>query len=59
MGIGGFTAYPPGDRELYNRRRWWHGMTWGDLIDKATDLYPEKVGKVEKKALRENIRRRL
>ncbi|MBA4393239.1 MAG: 2,3-dihydroxybenzoate-AMP ligase, partial [Desulfobacca sp.] len=47
MAVEGFTEYPQADRELYNRKRWWLGMTWGDLFDKATDLYPDKVGLVD------------
>jgi non-ribosomal peptide synthetase component E (peptide arylation enzyme) len=27
--------------------RWWLGLTWGDLFDKATDIYPDKIGLVE------------
>jgi 2,3-dihydroxybenzoate-AMP ligase len=44
MAIDGFTEYPKEDREKYNRRRWWLGMTWGDVFDKATDIYPDKIG---------------
>ncbi len=42
MAIEGFEPYRPEDAELYNRRRWWLGITWGDIFDKATDLYPDK-----------------
>lgn len=47
MAIEGFTEYAKEDREKYNRRRWWLGMTWGDLFDKATDIYPDKIGLVD------------
>ncbi len=47
MGIEGFTEYAKEDREKYNRMRWWLGMTWGDMFDKATDIYPNKVGLVD------------
>ncbi|HEY3277629.1 MAG TPA: AMP-binding protein [Syntrophorhabdaceae bacterium] len=47
MAIEGFTEYRKEDREKYNLRRWWLGMTWGDLFDKATDLYPDKIGLVD------------
>ena len=47
MKLEGFTPYDPGDAERYNRLRWWLGITWGDLFDKATDLYPGKVGLVD------------
>ena len=44
MGIEGFTEYDTRDAELYNRYRWWSGLTWGDVLDRASDLYPRKVG---------------
>jgi 2,3-dihydroxybenzoate-AMP ligase len=47
MAIEGFAEYEKEDREKYNRMRWWLGMTWGDMFDKATDLYPEKIGLVD------------
>jgi 2,3-dihydroxybenzoate-AMP ligase len=47
MAIEGFTQYAKKDREKYNRRRWWLGMTWGDMFDKATDIYPDKIGLVD------------
>ena len=47
MAIEGFTEYAKEDREKYNRLRWWLGMTWGDMFDKATDLYPGKIGLVD------------
>ena len=47
MAIEGFTEYAKEDREKYNKRRWWLGMTWGDMVDKAADLYPDKIGLVD------------
>jgi 2,3-dihydroxybenzoate-AMP ligase len=47
MAIEGFIEYAKEDREKYNRLRWWLGMTWGDMLDKATDLYPGKIGLVD------------
>ena len=47
MGIDGFTEYDGGDAELYNKYRWWLGLTWGDVLDRAADLYPRKVGLVD------------
>ena len=47
MTIEGFTEYTKEDQERYNRKRWWLGMTWGDMFDKATDLYPDKIGLVD------------
>jgi 2,3-dihydroxybenzoate-AMP ligase len=42
MPIDGFEPYRPEDAEKYNKYRWWLGITWGDMFDKATDLYPDK-----------------
>jgi 2,3-dihydroxybenzoate-AMP ligase len=50
MSIQGFEAYRPEDAERYDRHRWWLGVTWGDIFDKATDLYPHKVGLVDDSA---------
>ena len=47
MPIEGFTPYAKEDAEKYTRMRWWLGMTWGDLFDKHTDVYPEKIGLVD------------
>jgi 2,3-dihydroxybenzoate-AMP ligase len=47
MAIEGFTEYNTEDAELYSRFRWWLGLTWGDLLDRACDLYPRKVGLVD------------
>jgi 2,3-dihydroxybenzoate-AMP ligase/mycobactin salicyl-AMP ligase len=42
MVFDGFTPYDPKAAELYEKRRWWLGMTLGDMFDKASDLYPER-----------------
>jgi len=47
MAIEGFEPYRAEDAEKYNKMRWWLGMTWGDVFDKATDVYPNKVGLVD------------
>jgi 2,3-dihydroxybenzoate-AMP ligase len=47
MPIEGFTPYAKEDAEKYTRMRWWLGMTWGDLFDRHTDVYPEKIGLVD------------
>ena len=47
MPIEGFEPYRPEDVERYVARRWWLGLTWGDMFDKATDLYPQKMGLVD------------
>ncbi|OPY79605.1 MAG: 2,3-dihydroxybenzoate-AMP ligase [Syntrophorhabdus sp. PtaU1.Bin058] len=47
MPIEGFREYAKEDIEKYNKMRWWPGITWGDMFDKATDLYPNKIGLVD------------
>jgi len=47
MPIEGFEPYRPEDVEIYNKYRWWFGITWGDMFNKATDLYPDKEGLVD------------
>jgi len=47
MAVEGFMEYSAEDREKYNRRRWWLGLTWGDLLDRASDIYPDKIGLVD------------
>jgi 2,3-dihydroxybenzoate-AMP ligase len=47
MPLEGVRPYAKEDAEKYNRMRWWLGMTWGDVFDKATDLYPDKIGLVD------------
>jgi 2,3-dihydroxybenzoate-AMP ligase len=47
MPLDGFMPYAKEDAEKYNRMRWWLGMTWGDVFNKATDIYPDKIGLVD------------
>ena len=45
--LQGFTPYKAEDAEKYNRLRWWAGLTFGDLIDKAAHIYPDTEGFVD------------
>ena len=47
MPIEGFEPYRPEDAAKYEKYRWWLGLTWGDIFDKATDIYPYKQGLVD------------
>lgn len=47
MPLKGFKNYRKQDAEKYNKYRWWPGLTWGDLFNKATDLYPTKEAIVD------------
>ncbi|MEE4113772.1 MAG: AMP-binding protein [Desulfobacteraceae bacterium] len=35
------------NEEKYCRLRWWAGLTFGDILDKAADVYPEKEALVD------------
>ena len=47
MLLEGFTPYKKEDAERYNRLRWWAGLTFGDILDKAADIYPDKEALVD------------
>ena len=40
MPIEGFTPYDPALAALYSKKRWWLGLTMGDTLDRAADMYP-------------------
>jgi non-ribosomal peptide synthetase component E (peptide arylation enzyme) len=42
MQFDGFVPYDPEAARVYDRRRWWLGLTLGDVLDKVSDLYPAK-----------------
>jgi 2,3-dihydroxybenzoate-AMP ligase/mycobactin salicyl-AMP ligase len=42
MNLEGFIPYDSEAAEIYEKKRWWLGMTLGDMFDKASDLYPQK-----------------
>jgi non-ribosomal peptide synthetase component E (peptide arylation enzyme) len=42
MTIEGFTPYAEEVTRLYEKKRWWLGLTIGDVLDKSSDLYPSK-----------------
>jgi non-ribosomal peptide synthetase component E (peptide arylation enzyme) len=42
--LDGVPPYRKEDAERYQRLRWWPGLTLGDLLDKAADVYPDKEG---------------
>ena len=47
--LKGFTPYGEEDAEKYNRLRWWAGLTFGDILDKAADVYPKKEALVDRR----------
>lgn len=47
MSLEGFTPYDPAAAQLYDQKRWWLGLTMGDTLDRAADMYPGKEAVVE------------
>jgi 2,3-dihydroxybenzoate-AMP ligase/mycobactin salicyl-AMP ligase len=47
--LQGFTPYKKKDAEKYSKLRWWSGLTFGDLLDRAADIHPEKEAFVDGK----------
>ena len=45
--LEGVTPYQKKDAEKYNRLRWWAGLTFGDILDKAADIYPAREALVD------------
>lgn len=45
--LEGVVPYRPEDIELYINRKWWRGLTLGDLLDRAADMHPEKEAIVD------------
>jgi len=41
------NTYSESNEEKYCRLRWWAGLTFGDILDKAADVYPEKEALVD------------
>jgi non-ribosomal peptide synthetase component E (peptide arylation enzyme) len=42
MDFKGFVPYNPDAAMRYEKRRWWLGLTLGDMFDKTCDLYPQR-----------------
>jgi 2,3-dihydroxybenzoate-AMP ligase/mycobactin salicyl-AMP ligase len=45
--LDGFTPYRAEDAERYKRLGWWQGLTFGDVLDRAADHYPDKEAFVD------------
>ena len=50
MNLEGFIPYKREDAEKYTQFRWWAGLTFGDVLDKAADIYPDKEAFVDGKS---------
>ena len=47
MPLTDFPRHEKEDAEKYGARRWWLGITLGDMLDKSTDVYPRKEALVD------------
>jgi len=45
--LDGFIPYRKGEAKEYNRLGWWPGLTFGDILDRAAELYPGKEAFVD------------
>ncbi len=46
--LAGAPPYREDDAEDYLRRRWWSGLNFGDLLDRAADIHPNKEAFVDR-----------
>jgi non-ribosomal peptide synthetase component E (peptide arylation enzyme) len=46
--LAGTPPYRVDDAEDYVRRNWWTGLSFGDLLDRAADIHPNKVAFVDR-----------
>ncbi len=47
--LDGFVPYQKKAAEKYDKFRWWSGLTFGDILDRAADIHPEKEAFVDGK----------
>ncbi|MHB8763713.1 MAG: (2,3-dihydroxybenzoyl)adenylate synthase [Deferrisomatales bacterium] len=47
MGLEGTRTYDRALADLYEQKRWWLGLTLGDVFDKNVDLYPHREALVD------------
>ena len=48
MNLEGFIPYEKEDEEKYKRHQWWSGLTFGDILDRAADIHPDKEAFVDR-----------
>ena len=42
MVLEGVNPFPKEWAELYRKKRWWTGISLGEMLDRTCDLYPHK-----------------
>ena len=45
--LEGATPYPPDVIKEYSAKGWWLNLTYGDLLDRSTSLYPDKPAVID------------
>ena len=45
--LEGFVSHRKEEADKYIERRWWAGLTLGDILDKAADIYPDHEALVD------------
>jgi 2,3-dihydroxybenzoate-AMP ligase/mycobactin salicyl-AMP ligase len=48
--LEGVTPFLEIDAQRYNKLRWWPGLTLGDLLDRASDIHPDKEAFVDRRS---------
>ena len=46
--LEGFTSYREEDVDRYYSKGWWADQTFGDVLDHAAEMYPDKLAVVDK-----------
>ena len=46
--LEGFTPFRDDDADTYNREGWWPGLTFGDILDRAAEKYPDKAAFIDR-----------
>ena len=45
--LEGFTPFKDDDADRYNKNGWWPGLTFGDILDRTAEKYPNKVAFID------------
>jgi 2,3-dihydroxybenzoate-AMP ligase len=45
--LEGFTPYKDDDADRYNKEGCWPGLTFGDILDRAAERYPDKIAFID------------
>ena len=45
--LEGFTPFKEEDANTYNKKGWWPGLTFGDVLDRAAEKYPDNTAFID------------